>query len=218
MTPEKTQQKQRLRAPSQRSLATRAKIFDAAEQLFSERGFDGASIRDIAKLAGVQGALVSHHGGGKDALFEQVVARRAEELGEARCAALAEAKARGDVTLGDILAAFVRPLSDRVEQEGAAWLNYGRLIAHVSADPRWGGIAERYFDPAAQVFLDELAAVLPGISRADLSTRLVFMVSAMLSIFTAHWRMEGLAEGQAEGDPVDALLAFCEAGFREVGR
>jgi len=39
---------------------------DAAEQLFSERGFDGASIRDIALRACVPGALVHHHGGSKE--------------------------------------------------------------------------------------------------------------------------------------------------------
>lgn len=228
MVTEIMQEKQRQRAPSQRSLATRARIFDAAEHLFSERGFDGASIRDIARRAGVQGALVSHHGGSKEALFERVVARRAEELAVARQAALAgvRAKARtggqagvqagAEIALGDILAAFVRPLSDRVEREGAAWLAYGRLIAHVSADPRWGGIAARYFDPTAQDFLDALAEALPGAPRAELGTRLVFMVSAMLSIFTAQWRMEGLAPGQGAVDPVAALLDFSEAGFRAI--
>ncbi|UYV36520.1 TetR family transcriptional regulator [Rhodobacteraceae bacterium D3-12] len=182
--------------------------------MFSERGFDGASIRDIARVAGVQGALVSHHGGSKEALFEAVVARRAEVLAKARQDALAAAKAQGRVELRDILAAFVEPLSDRVAREGAAWLAYGRLIAHVSADPRWRGIAERYFDPTAQIFLDALAEALPDASRAELSTRLVFMVSSMLSIFTSAWRMEGLAPGLGAVDPVAALLAFSEAGFR----
>ena len=76
----KVQENQRQRAPSKRSLATRERIFDAAEQLFAERGFEGATIRDIARLAGVQGALVNHHGGSKEVLFATIVARRADEL------------------------------------------------------------------------------------------------------------------------------------------
>ena len=34
----------RKRAPSQRSLATRQRIFNAAEQVFADKGFDGATI------------------------------------------------------------------------------------------------------------------------------------------------------------------------------
>src|SRR5262245_20187224 len=37
-------------------------------RLFTERGMDGATIRDIAKEAGVSGGLVRHHFGSKDEL------------------------------------------------------------------------------------------------------------------------------------------------------
>ena len=41
--------------PTRRALAkqrTRAKVLAAARQLFTERGYEGATIRDIAKAAG----------------------------------------------------------------------------------------------------------------------------------------------------------------------
>ena len=72
----------RKRAPSKRSLETRARILDAAERLFAQGGFDGASMRDIAMAADVPVALVNFHGGAKEALFETVVARRAVDGGE----------------------------------------------------------------------------------------------------------------------------------------
>ena len=72
--------KERKRAPSQRSVAARERILDAAEQVFSERGFEGASIRDIAERAQVQKANVNFHGGPKEELFERIVARRALSL------------------------------------------------------------------------------------------------------------------------------------------
>jgi len=53
---------------SAEDLTARARIRDAALALFAERGMDGATIRDIAKAAGVSGGLVRHHFGSKDDL------------------------------------------------------------------------------------------------------------------------------------------------------
>jgi AcrR family transcriptional regulator len=48
---------------------TREAILTAARQAFADRGFDGASIRQIATSAGVDPALVHHYFGAKDQLF-----------------------------------------------------------------------------------------------------------------------------------------------------
>ncbi len=48
---------------------TREAILAAARQAFAEKGFDGASIRQIATGAGVDPALVHHYFGTKDQLF-----------------------------------------------------------------------------------------------------------------------------------------------------
>lgn len=48
---------------------TRSEILDAARHLFSEAGFEGATIRAIAARAEVDPALVHHHFGSKQALF-----------------------------------------------------------------------------------------------------------------------------------------------------
>jgi AcrR family transcriptional regulator len=49
--------------------ATRSRILAAARESFSERGFDGASIRDVARRASVDPALVHHYFGTKQRLF-----------------------------------------------------------------------------------------------------------------------------------------------------
>ncbi|HEY3562063.1 MAG TPA: helix-turn-helix domain-containing protein [Kribbella sp.] len=51
-------------------LTARARIRDAAIELFGERGIDGTSIRDIAAAAGVSSGLVRHHFGSKESLRE----------------------------------------------------------------------------------------------------------------------------------------------------
>jgi AcrR family transcriptional regulator len=61
----------RPRRPGRRPGAgdTRGRILDAARAAFGERGFDGATIRDIAARAGVDPALVHHYFGTKQRLF-----------------------------------------------------------------------------------------------------------------------------------------------------
>ena len=54
--------------PGFEDLTARARIRDAALRLFADRGIEGASIRDIAKAAGVSGGLVRHHFGSKEEL------------------------------------------------------------------------------------------------------------------------------------------------------
>jgi AcrR family transcriptional regulator len=49
-------------------LTARARIRDAALRLFTDRGMDGTTIRDIARAAGVSGGLIRHHFGSKDGL------------------------------------------------------------------------------------------------------------------------------------------------------
>ncbi|MBD3751906.1 MAG: TetR family transcriptional regulator, partial [Micrococcales bacterium] len=54
--------------------STRDRIRDAAIAAFAERGFDAASLRDIAQRAGVSAALIVHHFGSKDGLREECAA------------------------------------------------------------------------------------------------------------------------------------------------
>ncbi|KHL00831.1 TetR/AcrR family transcriptional regulator [Sinomonas humi] len=60
----------RPKGPSDR----RAAIVAAATRLFAEDGYDGVSLRQIAREAGVDAALVHHYFDGKDDLFAASVA------------------------------------------------------------------------------------------------------------------------------------------------
>lgn len=55
---------------------TRSDILSAAQTLFSQHGYDGASLRDIAALAGVNVALVNRYFGSKERLFVEAVGER----------------------------------------------------------------------------------------------------------------------------------------------
>jgi AcrR family transcriptional regulator len=55
--------------------ATRRDLLDAAAALFEERGYEGATLRDIGERAGVDPALVARYFGGKEGLYLATLAR-----------------------------------------------------------------------------------------------------------------------------------------------
>ncbi len=72
--------------PTRRALAkqrTREKVLAAARQLFTERGYEGATIRDIAKAAGMSTGAVFASFADKSELFDEILAQDYALLGEA---------------------------------------------------------------------------------------------------------------------------------------
>ena len=70
------------------AVETRDLILDAAEDLFSKHGFYGVTIREVAREAGVDTALVHYYFGAKRDLFDAVFLRRAEVWTDDRVAAI----------------------------------------------------------------------------------------------------------------------------------
>jgi len=55
------------------AVRTRARILKCATEVFSEKGYDGARVDEIARRAGVSGTLLYHYFGSKDGLFVAVM-------------------------------------------------------------------------------------------------------------------------------------------------
>lgn len=55
-------------------------IIQVAEKLFAEKGFDGTSIRDIAKEAKINIAMISYYFGSKEQLLESLIIYRATDI------------------------------------------------------------------------------------------------------------------------------------------
>lgn len=87
-----------------------ARICDAAVLHFAERGYDGASLNEIATMVGIRKASLYSHFVGKDALFIQVLQDAVEhETGFARASFVGPAPA------GGAGAAYVAAIADRYE-------------------------------------------------------------------------------------------------------
>lgn len=55
-------------------------LLDVAERLFAEHGFEGTSVRDIAKEADINVAMISYYFGSKEKLLEALFIRRVSEV------------------------------------------------------------------------------------------------------------------------------------------
>ncbi len=66
----------------QQKQATRASILQAALEMFAEKGFEGASIRDIAAKVGVNHALIKYHFEDKESLWKAAVEFLFDRLNE----------------------------------------------------------------------------------------------------------------------------------------
>ena len=102
----------RPRKASEAGLAdTRELILDAAEDLFSKHGFYGVTIREVAREAGVDTALIHYYFTAKRGLFDAVFLRRAEVWNSERVDAINRyaAEQAETMTLEGLLEAFLRP-------------------------------------------------------------------------------------------------------------
>src|SRR5437868_13295121 len=82
------------RAPTRRALAkqqTRLKVLAAARRLFSEQGYEGATIRDIAAAAGMSTGAVFANFSDKSDLFREIMITDMAALADA----MREAGGRG---------------------------------------------------------------------------------------------------------------------------
>lgn len=58
----------------------RIKLIEAATPLFAARGYAAVSIRDVAKTAGLNSALINYHFGGKEGLYLEVLKNQYDNM------------------------------------------------------------------------------------------------------------------------------------------
>jgi len=202
---------------------TRDLILDAAEQLFSKHGFYGVTIREVAREAGVDTALVHYYFGAKRALFDAVFLRRAEVWNNERVDAINRyAGEMGDaMTLEGLFEAFLRPPFQWSMKGGPGWKHYSALVAQTNANPTFGGeTMARYYDPAIRRLIELIKRVLPEAREVDLYWAYHNLSGALTLTLGETGRLDRLSGGLCRSGDLemagDYLVRFAAAGFRAV--
>lgn len=203
---------------------TRERILNAAEALFADNGFDGTSVRDIARAVALQTAAVSYHYPSKDELFDRVVSRRAGVMTEQRDRALAQLRLScgpRPVPLDALVRAYVQPFVESASHGDPGWRHYAALMGRLANSPRGTEVIARHYDSMARAYLQEFRRSLPGVAEATVVNGFSFMVAAMLALCANTGRPQRLLSQGTLGDAplVDAfehLVGFLVSGFRAL--
>lgn len=98
---------------------THQRILEAAEGLFSEKGYEGTSIRDITAAADCNVAAVNYHFGGKDKLYIATFRRLLIDLRDRRISSMQrDMTALDDPTLEYFLESFANAILEPLVESG----------------------------------------------------------------------------------------------------
>ena len=148
-------------------LNTRERLLDAARELFAERGFHNATVRDIAARARTNLASINYYFGSKDDLYREVMRRSYRRIAEAE---QTEAGAALDCRMPpeERLRNFVRGLIPASEATGEDE-QHRRLIAweHLAPTGAVASIEEIEIMPHLESAKEIVRTFLPDDTSAD---------------------------------------------------
>jgi len=164
-----------------KGLRTRSAILDAAERQFSERGFEGVSLRQIMDEAGVQMGQLQHYFPTKEDVFVGVLDRRLEQVTADYAAAVEAMEARleaGEADLRTVVRAVMSVSRDWLSAEDPGRHRYLRMLAlsTMSFDqPDYVRSHGQSFQPLNERIIGQLARLYPhaGAARARAAYHLI---------------------------------------------
>lgn len=198
--------------------STKQRILGAAEALFAEHGFAGASLRQVTAAAKVNLAAVNYHFGSKDNLIEEVFRRRLDELSRRRLERLAILSANGQTTLESVLDAFISPaLELSLDRKGGSV--FMRVLARAFAEHN-GHLRKFLSENYGYVLKDfavAFAQLLPQLDRQELYWRLDIAVGSLtyaMADFGMIQRRTGEGEREHREQMAKHLIHFTAAGLK----
>lgn len=196
---------------------TSERILDAAEEVFAEVGYSGATLRMVAARADVTQALINYYFGSKYGLYEAVFIRRGRVIADGRMKLLEELKQRSDVSVRDVVRAFLAPtIALRDTPGGRLFLRLQARLHTEPADISYKLRNEAY-DVSTRAYVQMLAKVCPELSAKDVNWRMALMIGAYMYVFSDTHRLEQLAPDDCDADNTEELFeqitAFITAGI-----
>jgi len=194
----------------------REAILSAAELLFSTRGFNAVSIRDIALEAGANPGSITYHFKTKDGLLLEIYKRHCGPMNKRRIELLVAARRVRDVQdrLEAIVRAYVQPAFSSSSDLAGGGARFTRLRAVMSAEGNAvvGRIIAEIFDDTTSAFIEAIGESLPQLPRTTIVWRSQFLLGALYYTLVNPDRVTRLSRGEADGgDMAEAIEQIVSA-------
>lgn len=178
----------RKRTPSAHA-DVRTALMDAALRAFARKGYEGATVRDIAAEAGVAPGLLYHYFESKEAVLQALF----ERSGGLVLHAFARVAAVDDPA--ERFAALVRVSAEIVREHQDFWrVSYGVRFQHAVVAGLADGIAAQ-----SRVFLGLFTGLLTELGRPEPEVEAALLIATLDGVFQ-HFVLD------PEGYPLDAAL------------
>jgi AcrR family transcriptional regulator len=168
---------------AERSPYDRDRVVDVAVKVFTERGYDGTSMADIARALGVHKSSIYHHVASKEQLLEDAVKRALNALH----GMLAEPGATEGTAVERLRYVVGRTVEIMVRQLPEVTVLL-RIRGNTPTE-RWAIARRRDFDRAVQRIV--AAAIADGDLRSDIDTALVTRLIFGMSNSVTEWYQPG---------------------------
>lgn len=215
--------KRERRSRAEQRATTEKLILDTAEELFSQRGYFGVTIKDVADAMGIHPALIHYYHDGKQALFDAVFGRRVDYAVTVRTAGLDayEAEVGDHPTVEGALGAYYDGAFDVYINGEEGWRAFGRIFAQVNNAPGYGAEKmDTYFDPLVLRLIGLLQKALPEAAPEDLLWGFQFTSGAYTLILSRTGRIDRLSNGLCASDDFEAVrerfVTFMAAGLEAL--
>ena len=180
---------------------TESAFLDAAEQMFGDRGYDAASVRAIAELAGANLGALHYYWGSKEALLQAACERRLRPVSEERLRRFDECLLRaagGTPDVRALLAAFIEPALLHEGESESERLRVGRLLTclYNSGSPEVQRIRASIADETSMRFVRLLRQACPQLDDASFFWRLPAVFGTLQYAMHGTERIRLLSHGR----------------------
>jgi AcrR family transcriptional regulator len=205
---------------------TKDKIIDAAEALFSTRGYYGTTTREITREAGVPLGLMSYYFGTKADLYSEVIIRRSGEHVAAIRKSVDDAQKGKDgqpATVSDMVKAFFAPMVERSLYSGPGWKAYIQLLSRAGntplSEPYVAAFHENYA-PVENDFIKVLQTLFPDAKEEDIYWSFYFLTSTIIHILVQGGSIDEWSGGKYLSSDLETVMdklgPFLEAGISRL--
>ena len=207
-----------VRKPEQED--ARARLIEAAMELFAGRGYEGTSVRDLATAAGVNVAAVSYHFGSKDALYQETLRACLAPCAEMRARmqlhldAVQQKKSRkaAEEALRGCIREFLEVLMSPLSK-------HSHLVMREQSEgkPRFEPVIREFFQPVGSILQEVILMIAPELPQMTVFMTISGIIGQCLHTYKARASYRVLAGVDSHSPEYIEMVSTHIAHFTALG-